>query len=201
MLNEVINGPVNDAILSLNYLERVGGIILPATVVNGDTVMTYPIGSGFTSKPVTNRYDEYVPNDKFASLSYWTLGPLDHKGNIGKDAAFVFMAKLKLSIWLNLRRLGRSQSGFPVGVTNDVLRIFSSSKTFTDSGVSVKFSRPQILLSSPQTVFGQFDFAFNENTFLWPYAYAGFDFAAEIFLNGSCSTGFEPGMPINCCKI
>jgi len=200
MLNEVINGPVNDAILSLNYLERVGGIILPATVVNGDTVMTYPIGSGFTSKPVTNRYDEYVPNDKFASLSYWTLGPLQCKGMLAKGI-FEFSTTLKLSIWLNLRRLGSSQSGFPPGVTNDILRIFSHEKTFVENGVSVKFSRPKILLSNPQAVFGQFDFAFNENMFLWPYAYAGFEHEAFVFVNGSCSTGFEPGMPINCCKI
>lgn len=201
MLNEVINGPVNDAILSLNYLERVGGIILPATVVNGDTVMTYPIGSGFTSKPVTNRYDEYVPNDKFASLSYWTLGPLEHNVRIGAKSPLSFIAPLKLSIWLNLKRLGVNQSGFPTDVIKDIFRIFESSKTFTDNSVSIRFSRPKILLSNPQAVFGQFDFAFNENMFLWPYAYAGFDFAAEIFLINSCSTGFEPGMPINCCKI
>jgi len=182
MLNEVINGPINDAILSLNYLERVGGIILPATVVNGDTVMTYPIGSGFASKPVTNRYDEYVPNDKFASLSYWTLGPLEHNVRIGAKSPLSFIAPLKLSIWLNLKRLGINQSGFPTDVIKDIFRVFESSKTFTDNSVSIRFSRPKILLSNPQAVFGQFDFAFNENMFLWPYAYAGFDFAAEIFL-------------------
>lgn len=203
----IIANTIKDS-LSLDYLERVGGLVQKAQRPEFDATgkeisrFTFPIECG---KPIGEcwrpgaKYSDLCPNDKYTGMAYFeAIPPLLFRGyKDGKRRIMQFGGTLRLVVWLNFKKMGVVDCGVTDRVALEVFGQLTSNLGGEDGFFEVtdeNFTNAQVLLSVRQyllrdmRIFEQYSYSqFLENLF-YPFDFFAFDLDVVLEVGRDCFT-------------
>jgi hypothetical protein len=209
MLNTIIDETLIPRLLTLGYMERLGG--LTNNVTKTDTAQDGQIKR--TSFPVSCTNSG---QDCFATGKHLALVPDSSKKSVGFFVATSFRIEserthsrretarfgAKFLVWFNLGKLGITDCYLPFTITQNIATALRGE--FTDKpypGCQTIVTITSIQNSNARSAFGQYTFGENEMMFMYPYAFAAYDIDIKVDYPLGCLPELILDAPIDCIAL
>jgi hypothetical protein len=205
MTNAIIQA-FTDKIISLNWVERYGGLVRPAvkTYIDENSGLiynkTYPVSCDVTEKDCweKGRYADLIPNDKYKSITYFEQrGAVTVKASsFGGRDMLEFNAPLSFIAWLNLPKLGISECSTPVFEAS-AIKMFMEKIT---PEMPYKAHEVKVIIDSlnprNEGVFTKYSYGDKLGLLLYPFDFFSINLNIRWFVQPHCLPDYEPGEPI-----
>lgn len=209
MLNTIIDETLIPRLLTLGYMERLGG--LTNNVTKTDTAQDGQIKR--TSFPVsctnsgqdcfaTGKHLALVPDSSKKSVGFFVATSFNIDGETTHSRREVARFGAKFLVWFNLAKLGITDCYLPFSLSLNIaaaLRGEFSHVPYDGCGTYVKITGIQN--SNARSAFGQYTFGENEMMFMYPYAFAAFDLDIKVSYPLGCLPEVVFDAPIDCIAL
>lgn len=201
-MNYAIATILNTYLTALPFTDRIAGVVKPITFVTGTTdkpvKKTIPVDCG-VSQPdcIGGKYTDLVPNSKYKSIIYWEdNGVRLNNQNITRD--FNFTSSLRLIVWLNLKKLGKTDCNVSALAVSNVLNTLPTG--YFNNGI---YTRLRIVVGEEiiksNSIFSKYTYDEAVVQYLmFPFDYFALDITTTFTIVKSCITDWTNGTPILC---
>ena len=199
----------DSAIKDLAWTERFGGLVKPVVIEEplyegGISRKRFPISCDTTARQCyeNERYLDFVPDDKFKSVSYWEqvgdtrIRPLRDVRN-----KWEFTASVDFVTWLNLPKLGFDGCNDVSKFVGDAFRAIMQVK---DNRITSPFRidkisiEPILQTQHGESVFQKYSYEDKRQLMLYPYGAFAIRFELNWLAAMDCFLPVELGEPIDC---
>lgn len=202
MLYEIIQDVILPKVQALNSIERLAGLVkvVNRQFQNADGQLirqSFPIAAHVSHRDCfsSGMYGSLCPDNSRVSVAFFREKSASYQQGQGRQQNILY--RFQFSAWFNLQLLGISEPNVPFNLVWDIIRTVTGVHNHS-AGPSAKVTCVSINQHSPQAVFGEYTFGQDDSLFMYPYAFVGIDFDANVSFDPSCLTLFTPGTPINC---
>lgn len=199
-IGNILKGRIQDA----PYVDRIAGIVMTMSeqipTENGTFVKKFPAScdvDGVDCDEATSRYKDLIPNTSKKSVIYFEdisgVKFLRQERN-----NLIFEARPRLVVWLNMKKLGKTDCSISSLVSADLIR-----RLLANSINTATFNRVKIdVLGEPvksNGIFSRYTFKEEEIQYLmYPYDYFALDLKVEFAVNENCIDAFTVGIEDEC---
>lgn len=199
-------GNILKSYLTLPFIDKLGGVVRVVTKSETDASgrivrKSFPVDCGVTNEDcLAGRYVDLVPNSKYLSVAYFEDGGVTLDTQETRD--FTFDASLKLVVWLNLKKLGKTACSNSAMAYLSILKSFPT-KYFNQTINGVPYSRIIITpegqdIKSPQ-IFSQYTYEEEKTQYLmYPFDYFSMNINVRFSVSKSCVPDWTNGEEIAC---
>lgn len=202
-----IEQALRSTITGLSFVERYGGEAYPVTVdiasEKGSIRKTMPVSNNLndTACLETGRYSKLVPDSLYKSVCYLEeQGPASITYTGAKANEITSRQRVRLVCWLNMKRLGYSDTLGTMRFAAEALNAIKGRRSFTVDNVSGELSitSATIMEKDPQRIFAKYSYSDLSWAFFWPYDFFAVEFEAMVMVNAACFTPSEAQTATEC---
>lgn len=175
MINSAVSQYQTD-LTNLAWVENYGGITrLVKHPQKSEELVQYPVSPFVSFSECWNEgiYKALVPSDNIASVVYYEedSNTIHNKTSIisgSSNNIELYETPVRLICWINLNKLGLDHTTDKSGFVNDLLNIFSTTKTSNGARIEVNF-REVDSEDETKTVFEKYNYKDFEKLLYYPY--------------------------------
>lgn len=193
----------DNAITSLPFVERFGGLVRAFPVENNEGVKYYPVSCDVNQKDCleSGKYLDLMPNDNFKSVVYWEdlTGITFIEGT--RRGVLIGNATVRLVCWLNLKDLGIVTCD---GIDGMIINAIAQERN--TGNISEPFKAGAIKLTpesvEPKTldVFREYSYQGLEEMFFYPYDFFAIRFKVAFVIGKDCLPALDIN-PVECITL
>jgi len=176
---EIIIDQMADAVDTLPFVTKVGGLVRMQKMMVGEKEKTLPVTSRGAA---TNAYELLAPDSKEACIVYFESNPTARVRSLS-NGSHVMAARVRMVTWMNLARLNPANfAQVQTACVASVLKKYANVGNIRNISVS-----PYAEVEQSASIFSRFNYNESElQMFMLPYNYFAFDFDVNFIFAPEC---------------
>lgn len=197
----LIHTAIGANIQAAPYIERYGGVAIPVTIFTEEGSKTMPVSETVTARDCFDggKFKKLVPDSAFKSVCWLESQGASRMELAGpKRSVAEITGTARLCVWLNLQKLGQTNSSIQL-FELDMAKRIKDPNSFLVGGQTGLLSIGRIsIIETASEVFAKYSFNKEDAAFFYPHAAFGLDFEYKINVPLSCLAEIESLAPIHC---